>query len=162
MESSFFVRYCSLCLMDVLPQGSSTLFTCGFPKPSHLHDRQIADPVGPKSNAMLRRPIFGLVFTYNRLPQELVDARSTKHVQKGLQNSGTFGLANMPICAVLRPFCSQRVTKFGNNLVSTRGRPTRLLTGTSLSLATAMSIFREILGEEGEKYLPWAVSAGNR
>ena len=44
------------------------------------------------------------------------------------------------------------------------GKDLRALTSTPTTRqpASAMSIFREFLGEEGGKYLPCAVSAGNR
>ena len=63
----------------------SSLRSYGFHNGVPFHNKQLQDDVGSCSPVMLKRSLFGLVFIYNRLPQEIVDAKSVQIFQRKLQ-----------------------------------------------------------------------------
>ena len=61
------------------------LRTYGFYNGAPYHNKQLHDSVGSNSPVLLKRSLFGLVHVYNRLKQEVVDARSVQIFQRKLQ-----------------------------------------------------------------------------
>jgi hypothetical protein len=51
------------------------------------HDRQLHDPIDGTQSNMMQRSLFGLIYTYNMLPQPVIDAKSVSSFQKLLQNA---------------------------------------------------------------------------
>ena len=50
-----------------------------------LHDEQLATPVDFSSSKLLKRSLFGLARCYNTLPQNIVDCKSVRGLQRELQ-----------------------------------------------------------------------------
>ena len=81
--------------LGLAPNCFNNLFypscTDHFPRdlrcPLSRHSRQINDPIDASSSALHRRSIFGLIYTYNLLPQKVVDKSSVKKFQSLLQDA---------------------------------------------------------------------------
>ena len=71
-------------MRELIPLSSSTLFHHGFKSDKVLHDKQLQDCTGHNSPVMLKRSLFGLVYVYNRLKQDVVDSKSVKVFQSNL------------------------------------------------------------------------------
>ena len=50
------------------------------------HEKQLWDPIDGTETAMMRRSLFGRIYTYNLLPAIVVNANSVKRFQRQLQN----------------------------------------------------------------------------
>ena len=73
-----------LALSSFFPKARSTMFKFSV-NSVPVHNRQIACYVTPSSSIGFQRSIFGLVRVYNKLPTEIVAARSSSLFQKHLQ-----------------------------------------------------------------------------
>ena len=77
-------------LQDVLPLQGSTAggnFSRGWAFAGSRHNRQLQDYVDGTHSRILERSAYGLVYSYNSLPQTVVDARSLTTFQRRLQNA---------------------------------------------------------------------------
>ena len=51
------------------------------------HTKQLHDPIDGTTTRMMERSVLGLVYTYNCLPQKVVDLKDVHHFQHALQNA---------------------------------------------------------------------------
>ena len=71
-------------LRNLIPKRVSNLRSYGFRNGISYHSKQLQDCVSSNSLVFLKRSLFGLVYIYNRLKQETVDANSVQVFQKRL------------------------------------------------------------------------------
>ena len=71
-------------LRNLIPKHTSNLRSYGFRNGISYHNKQLHDSVSSNSLVFLKRSLFGLVYIYNRLKQETVDANSVQLFQKHL------------------------------------------------------------------------------
>ena len=79
-------------VLGVAPTPFQTLFKrsecdlrChGFWNGISYHNKQLQDDVGRNIPVMLKRIVFGLVYVYNRLPQDVVNAENEQNLQRKL------------------------------------------------------------------------------
>ena len=57
----------------------------GFHNGIPFHDKQLQDDARKCSPVILKRSLFGLVYVYNRLPQEVVNTTTLKQFQRKSQ-----------------------------------------------------------------------------
>ena len=74
-------------LQNLIQRSVCNLRTYGFYNGVPYHNKQLHDSVGSNSPVLLKRSLFGLVHVYNRLTQEVVDARSVQIFQRMLQRT---------------------------------------------------------------------------
>ena len=53
--------------------------------PELRHNRQLHDPIDGSQGRMVQESLLGLIYTYNLLPQKVVDAKCVSSFQRGLQ-----------------------------------------------------------------------------
>ena len=70
---------------DIVHFASCPGFPRSFRDPARLHDRQLRDPFCGSESRMLQRSWLRLIYTYNLLPQAVVDHTSVSAFQKQLQ-----------------------------------------------------------------------------
>ena len=71
-------------IMKLIPFRTTSLFRHGFKTNKSLHDKQLQDCTGHSSPVMLKRSLFGLVYVYNRLDQDVINNKSVKFPQSRL------------------------------------------------------------------------------
>ena len=62
----------------IFKRSKSDLRTFGFHNGIPYHDKQLHDSIGCNSPVMFKRSLFGLVHVYNRLNQDVVDAKNVQ------------------------------------------------------------------------------------
>ena len=72
-------------ISDLFKLRSGTLDSFGFSGAFRTHARQLHDPIHPSHPVILKRSVFGLIRVYNRLPSQVLDAKSPKIFQRRLQ-----------------------------------------------------------------------------
>ena len=86
----------------------------GFAVDSRLHSKALHEPLQPGHPRMLHRSIYGLLPVFNRLPGEVVRAKSVKGFQRSLQrlakDSAVCG--NLQWCQIFRPGWRRRESSF--------------------------------------------------
>ena len=68
-------------LLPFAPAGRLVLLTR---LTSHLHDKQIEDPIKGRETEMFKRSLYDFIAIYNRLPQSIIDCTSVKAFQSKL------------------------------------------------------------------------------
>ena len=74
------------CFDDLFYPCTSEHFPRNLRGPLIRHNRQFHDPIDASSSILHRRSIFGLIYTYNLLPQKVVDSSSVTKFQRLLQS----------------------------------------------------------------------------
>lgn len=72
--------------MHIFP-AYRVMFPRGFRQRHLRHNRQIHDYSDGSESRLFQRSIFGLVYSYNLLPQSVVDCKCTHTFQKSLQKA---------------------------------------------------------------------------
>jgi hypothetical protein len=67
--------------------GSSLHFPRDLRHQAGRHNRQFHDPIDGTQSRMMERSLFGAIYTFNMLPQSVVDAKTTSRFQHELQNA---------------------------------------------------------------------------
>ena len=65
--------------------GRGALSSHGFVPAERFHSYALHDPIEPSHPVIIKRSLFGMVRVYNRLPQALVQLKTTQAFQRGLQ-----------------------------------------------------------------------------
>jgi len=76
------------------PWSSETLGRYGFCPEFRVHSKALHDPVEAGHPLMIKRSIFGLIRTYNVLPDDIINANTPQIFQKRLQNRAKIAADN--------------------------------------------------------------------
>jgi len=80
------------------PFVGRSIFHWGWALRGNRHDKQLEDPSDGTHTKMMERSVLGLIYTYNSLPQAMVDiskiASFQRALQHGLKNAARKGAAN--------------------------------------------------------------------
>ena len=70
---------------EFIRPAASTQFPRALRAPHLRHDHQLHDPIDGSQANMYQRSLMGLVYSYNMLPQTVIDSKTVSSFQKRLQ-----------------------------------------------------------------------------